>query len=79
MARKKLTFENAMESLEAIVNQLETGDVPLDELINKYNEGMKMSAFCLAELTKAEQIINTEVKIDDDGQLSENKLELNND
>ena len=31
MARKKLTFENAMETLEEIVNQLEAGDIPLNE------------------------------------------------
>ena len=37
MARKKLTFENAMETLEEIVNQLEAGDIPLNELIDKYN------------------------------------------
>ena len=49
MARKKLTFENAMETLEEIVNQLEAGDIPLNELIDKYNEGMKLSAFCLDE------------------------------
>ena len=65
MARKKMTFENAMESLEEIVNQLESGDIPLNDLIDKYNEGMKMSAFCLAELTKAEEIMNVQVDIKD--------------
>ena len=38
MARKKLTFENAMETLEEIVNQLEAGDIPLNELIDKMKE-----------------------------------------
>ena len=56
MGRKKLTFENAIESLEEIVRQMETGDIPLNELINKYNEGIKLSAFCMAELDRAEQI-----------------------
>lgn len=63
MARKKLTFENAMESLEQIVNQLEAGDIPLNELIDKYNEGMKMTAFCLEELNKAETIMHKEVSL----------------
>lgn len=76
MGRKKLTFENAMENLEEIVQQMETGDIPLNELIDKYNEGMKLSAFCLAELNKAEQIINTEIKIDKDNKIVETKLNL---
>lgn len=76
MGRKKLTFENAMENLEEIVQQMETGDIPLNELINKYNEGMKLSAFCLAELNKAEQVINTEIKIDKDNKIVETKLNL---
>ena len=34
-----------METLEEIVNQLEAGDIPLNELIDKYNEGMKFISF----------------------------------
>ncbi len=76
MGRKKLTFENAMESLEEIVQQLETGDIPLNDLIDKYNEGMKLSAFCLSELNRAEQIINTEITVDKDNKIVETKLNL---
>ncbi len=78
MARKKMTFENAMESLEEIVNQLESGDIPLNELIDKYNEGMKMSAFCLAELTKAEKIMNVQVDIKDN-KIIEKQLDIEGD
>lgn len=76
MGRKKLTFENAMENLEEIVQQMEAGDIPLNELIDKYNEGMKLSAFCLSELNRAEQVINTEIKIDKDNKIVETKLNL---
>ena len=76
MGRKKLTFENAMESLEEIVQQLETGDIPLNDLIDKYNEGTKLSAFCLSELNRAEQIINTEITVDKDNKIVETKLNL---
>lgn len=72
MARKKLTFESAMESLEEIVNQLESGDIPLNELIEKYNEGMKMSAFCLSELDKAEQVLNVQVSFDGEKVVEQN-------
>lgn len=78
MARKKLTFESAMESLEEIVNQLESGDIPLNDLIDKYNEGMKMSAFCLAELNKAEKVLNVQVSLDDDKVIEQN-LEIEGD
>ncbi len=78
MARKKMTFENAMESLEEIVNQLESGDIPLNDLIDKYNEGMKMSAFCLAELTKAEEIMNVQVDIKDN-KIIEKQLDIEGD
>lgn len=77
MARKKMTFENAMESLEEIVNQLEDNNIPLNELTKKYNEGMKLSMFCLGELNKAEEVINTEVKINDEGKIVEQPLNLN--
>ncbi len=80
MGRKKQTFENAMESLESIVKELETTDIPLNELIDKYNEGMKLSSFCLSELNKAEQAVNTEVKVSrDDNSVSEVKLKLEDD
>ena len=75
MARKKVTFEDAMENLEEIVKQLEDNNIPLSELTKKYNEGMKLSAFCLEELNKAEAIINTEVSINN-GKIEEKPLKL---
>ncbi|WP_296898066.1 exodeoxyribonuclease VII small subunit [uncultured Megamonas sp.] len=78
MARKKITFENAMETLEEIVNQLEAGDIPLNELIDKYNEGMKLSNFCLDELNKAKDAIYTEVDIKDN-KITEKKLNVEGD
>lgn len=54
-----------METLEEIVNQLEAGDIPLNELIDKYNEGMKLSAFCLDELNRAKDAIYAEVDVKD--------------
>lgn len=77
MGRKKQTFENAMDSLESIVKELEAGDISLNELIDKYNEGMKLSSFCLSELNRAERAVNIEVKPDkDSNSVSEVKLNL---
>ncbi|BDA10122.1 hypothetical protein MU1CBH_11500 [Megamonas funiformis] len=78
MARKKLTFENAMETLEEIVNQLEAGDIPLNELIDKYNEGMNLSAFCLDELNRAKDAIYAEVDVKDN-KIIEKKLDIEGD
>ena len=46
MAKKTLKFEEAMSALEQIVRQLESGNVPLDEALDKFKEGMELSQFC---------------------------------
>jgi exodeoxyribonuclease VII small subunit len=51
------TFENAMDRLEAIVEQMESGKLPLEELIVRYEEGMNMVKVCQERLTAAEQKI----------------------
>lgn len=50
-----LTFEDAMKRLQEIVNQLETGESPLEESIQLFEEGAKLSARCYSLLDKAEQ------------------------
>lgn len=51
---KKPTFEQSLRRLEEIVNQLEQGDVTLEESIKMYEEGMLLSKACLEKLTQAE-------------------------
>ena len=48
---KELSFEDAMEKLEKIVERLEAGDVPLEKAIAYYQEGMELSKFCHNKLT----------------------------
>ena len=50
-----LTFEQALERLEAIVTQLETGDAPLDSALKLYEEGVRLSRFCSKQLKEAER------------------------
>ncbi|RHW41122.1 exodeoxyribonuclease VII small subunit [Neobacillus notoginsengisoli] len=52
---KKLTFEQAMEHLERIVERLEEGDVPLEEAIGFYKEGMELSKLCHDKLKNVEE------------------------
>lgn len=40
------TFEEALEKLEEIVDELEKGDVPLEKAMKYYEEGMKLSKKC---------------------------------
>jgi len=49
-----LAFEEALRRLEAIVEAMESGDLPLEGLLAKYEEGMKLAAVCQAKLAEAE-------------------------
>lgn len=57
MARKKPTFEEALEKLEAIAGQIERGEIGLEESIAKYEEGMGLVKHCRDILGKAEHRI----------------------
>lgn len=50
-------FEAAIEKLETIVSRLENGDVPLEEAIDLFQEGMKLSQFCSQKLEQVERKI----------------------
>ncbi|TYS68158.1 exodeoxyribonuclease VII small subunit [Sutcliffiella horikoshii] len=52
--KKEVTFEEAMKDLENIVEKLEEGDVPLEEAISFYKEGMKLSKLCHDKLSHVE-------------------------
>lgn len=64
---KDVTFEEAMEQLEHIVELLEEGDVPLEEAINIYKRGMDLSKICHGKLQAAqEQLVQI---VDENGEL----------
>ena len=50
----KLSFETALGQLEAIVESMESGDVPLAELLAKFEEGNKLLKLCETRLKDAE-------------------------
>ena len=56
MAKK--SFEQAMEQLEKIVEELETGDLPLEKAMQKFEEGMELTRFCTGKLDETEKKIN---------------------
>ncbi|EKN69882.1 Exodeoxyribonuclease 7 small subunit [Neobacillus bataviensis LMG 21833] len=50
-----ITFEEAMTKLEQIVEKLEEGDVPLEEAILFYKDGMELSKLCHDKLKNVEE------------------------
>lgn len=56
-ANNEISFEEAMEQLEKIVERLESGDVPLETAIELFQEGMKLSQLCGGKLEQVERKI----------------------
>lgn len=52
-----LTYEQATKRLEEIVDKLEEGSLSLDESLSLYEEGIKLSEFCMKKLNTAKQKI----------------------
>ena len=59
---ENLSFEESLEKLEEIVNELENGDVPLDDAIDEFSNAMKLVKLCNDKLTAAEESIAKIVK-----------------
>ncbi len=57
MAMSKTTFEQSMKKLEQIVQELESGDLPLEEAMEKFEEGIKLSNLCSEKLDETEKKI----------------------
>jgi exodeoxyribonuclease VII small subunit len=72
---EKMTFEDAMDNLEKIVEELEKGELPLDEQVEKFKKGVDMSNYCEKLLDEAEKSITILVK-DKDGEVKEEDFSL---
>ena len=64
---EQMTFEQAMKELEAVVSQLERGDVALDQSIALYERGAALKKRCEDELKRAEEKVAA-ITLDADGQ-----------
>lgn len=58
----KIKFEDAVKGLEDVVELLEKGELPLDETLSKYEQGIKLYKQCLTLLEDAEKKIQILVK-----------------
>ncbi|CUH42662.1 MULTISPECIES: exodeoxyribonuclease VII small subunit [Ruegeria] len=63
----QMTFEQAMKELEAVVGQLERGDVALDQSIALYERGAALKKRCEDELKRAEEKVAA-ITLDANGQ-----------
>ncbi|WP_304503049.1 exodeoxyribonuclease VII small subunit [Alteribacillus sp. YIM 98480] len=61
---KNVSFEEAMEKLEGIVEKLEEGEVPLEQAIAMYQEGMSLSNVCHEKLQRIEKQMDRVVEED---------------
>ncbi len=55
MAAKKLTLEQSFEGLDAIIEELQTGELTLEQSFKKYEEGMKLIKSCSDAIDKVEK------------------------
>ena len=69
----KLTFEAALGKLESIVETMESGDVPLADLLAKFEEGSKLLKVCETRLKDAELKIE-QLKKQKDGKVAFEKF-----
>lgn len=63
---ENMSFEGAFEALEAIVAQLESGELSLEASVTMFERGRQLSAYCQTLLDQAELRIT---QLDDDGNL----------
>jgi exodeoxyribonuclease VII small subunit len=71
---EKVKFEEKMKNLEEIINDLESGDINLDESIEKYTKAMKLINECDKELKNVEKQVSKLVSLngEEDFEIEEN-------
>jgi exodeoxyribonuclease VII small subunit len=61
---KELKFEEMMKKLEGIVDELESGNMPLEDSLKKYEEGVKLIQTCRKKLDETKRKIEVLIKKD---------------
>jgi len=73
--KAKPSFEKAINDLEKIVKELESGDLPLEKALEKFEAGIKLSRFCSDALDEAEKRV-TLLMADETGEPSEKPFDM---
>ena len=61
-SKAKFNLEKSLADLETLVEELESGDLPLDKAMKKFEEGIKLTRGCQAALKDAEQKVEILLK-----------------
>lgn len=61
-SEKKINLEKSLADLETLVEELESGDLPLDKAMKKFEEGIKLTRGCQSALKDAEQKVEILLK-----------------
>lgn len=74
----EMSFEAALAQLESIVKQLEQGELPLEESLAQFSEGVQLSKVCINKLNAAEEQIDKMIQ-ERQGAMIEKPLQIQED
>ncbi len=66
----KISFEKSLKQLEQMVQELESGNLPLEKAMKKFEEGVKLSKYCSEKLDETEKKISVLLR-DNKGEITE--------
>ncbi len=72
-SKKTIDFEEALDQLEELVEEMETGDLTLEESLKAFEQGIKLTRDCQSALTQAEQKV--QMLIEENGKLKTVELD----
>ena len=72
---KKFNLEKSLAELEELVDELESGDLPLEKAMKKFEEGIKLTRGCQTALKEAEQKVEILLKSADGEDLEDFEVE----
>ena len=75
MAKKEMSFENALDRLEEIVDLLESGENPLEKSLELFEEGVKLVKLCNKKLDNVENSVK--ILMNNDGEFVEKDFNPN--
>lgn len=66
---KSITFEAALEELQAVVKEMESGELTLEQALQRFERGVILTRTCQERLADAEQKVELLMKANADGQV----------
>ena len=72
--KKEKAFEEALKELEEIVNRLEQGDLPLEDALQLFEQGVRLSRLCHTRLDEAQKRVEVLLK-DESGKMTTRPFE----